>query len=203
MLSLFGFQEGDLVFQDSDCGPFCEAIEKVTFGYKGARLSHVGMIVEEKDGIYVIEAIGAGVVLTPIDSFLNRSLDENGNPKVLVGRLQDEYKKLIPSAINHMKSKLGKSYDEVFDIENDQYYCSELLYEGFKVANDNKDIFKLYPMTFKDPDTNQLFSIWDSYFKDLGIEVPEGEPGLNPGGISRSPFIHIVKVLGKPKGMVE
>jgi len=28
--SKFKLQSGDLLFQDGDCGPFCEAIEKVT-----------------------------------------------------------------------------------------------------------------------------------------------------------------------------
>jgi hypothetical protein len=203
MLSYFSFQEGDLLFQDSDCGPFCIAIEKVTTGYNGARLSHVGMVVEEEDGTYVIEAIGKGVVLTPIDSFLLRSLDENGLPKVLVGRLHDDFKHLIPAATEHMKNKLSKFYDSVFDITNDAYYCSELIYEGFKVANKNEDVFKLFPMTFKDPDTNEMFDIWVEYFKDLSVEIPEGELGLNPGGISRSPYISIVKILGQPKGMIK
>ena len=199
--SPFNFQEGDLVFQDSDCGPFCVAIEKVTFGYKGARLSHVGIITKMDNQTFVLEAIGKGVVLTPIDEFLNRSLDEDGNPKVLVGRVNKEFEGLIPDAITHMKTKLGRPYDDVFDINNNAFYCSELLYEGFKAANNKEDFFKLFPMTFKDPDTNELFDIWVDYFKDLDIVIPEGEPGLNPGGISRSSYISIVKVLGKPKGM--
>lgn len=201
ILSLFSFQEGDLLFQDADCGSFCVAIEKVTMGYKGARLSHVGMVVVEEDEYFVIEAISKGVVLTPIDSFLNRSLDENGNPKVLVGRLNSGFTHLIPGAVSHMKTKLDHSYDAVFDIGNDTYYCSELIYEGFKVANKENDVFNLYPMTFKDPDTNEMFDIWVQYFKDLGIEIPEGELGLNPGGISRSPNISIIQILGQPKGM--
>ncbi len=199
----FDFREGDLLFQDADCGSFCAAIEKVTHGYKGARLSHVGMVVQEEDGLYVIEAVSAGVVLTPIDSFLQRSLDADGLPKILVGRLNNEYLQLIPTAIKHMKMKLGKPYDAVFDIRNDAYYCSELIYEGFKNANKEEAIFELFPMTFKDPDTNLTFDIWVDYFKDLAIDIPEGELGLNPGGMSRSPYLNIVHVLGKPKGYLE
>ena len=37
----FELTNGDLLFQDLDCGPFCDAIEKVTEGYRGAQLSHV------------------------------------------------------------------------------------------------------------------------------------------------------------------
>ena len=42
----FNFQEGDIFFQDLDCGPPCEAIEAVTQGYKGSNLSHCAIITE-------------------------------------------------------------------------------------------------------------------------------------------------------------
>jgi len=197
----FSLQAGDLLFQDSDCGPFCEAIEKVTTGYQGARLSHVGIVVEQKGTLVVIEAISAGVVLTSIDSFLHRSLDENGNPKVLVGRLKEEFQPLVKEASQHAMTKLGKSYDDIFDIQNDAYYCSELVYESFLVANQGVDVFYLYPMTFKDPDSKETFGIWDSYFKKLNFTIPEGELGLNPGGISRSEKIKIVHAYGNIVGM--
>jgi hypothetical protein len=201
-LTIFSFQEGDILFQDSDCGPFCEAIEKVTTGYKGARLSHVGMLIKINGEWKVIEAISKGVVLTPLDSFLIRAYDDAGNPKVLVGRLQDEFKPLISDAKVYMLSLVGHEYDDVFDINNDRYYCSELLYEGFKSANQGKDVFHLFPMTFKDPDTKLTFNIWEYYFKELNCKIPENELGLNPGGISRSDKIDIIKILGVPKGMV-
>ncbi|MEM9549043.1 MAG: YiiX/YebB-like N1pC/P60 family cysteine hydrolase [Bacteroidota bacterium] len=197
----FTLQEGDLLFQDSDCGPFCDAIEKVTEGYQGANLSHVGMVISVNEELAVIEAITKGVVITPLDTFLNRSFDQNGHSKVLVGRLKDGDKSLVEKAVNYARTLLGKSYDTVFDIQNDQYYCSELVYESFKNANEGVPIFKLYPMTFKDPDTESTFAIWEDYYADIGSKIPEGEPGLNPGGISRSDRITIVHVYGKPSGM--
>ncbi len=53
-------------------------------------------------------------------------------------------------------------------------------------------------MTFNDPDTQEPFPIWVEYYKKLGEPIPEGEPGLNPGGISRSIYIDIVHYYGKP-----
>ncbi len=189
----FALQEGDLLFQDVDCGPFCEAIEKVTEGYQGADLSHVGMVVKiETEELRVIEATTKGVILTPIEVFLAKSLDENGKPKVLVGRMKDKYKPLIPLAKQHAQSLLGKKYDNIFDINNDTYYCSELVYEAFKNANEDEPIFKLYPMTFVDPDTEETFGIWVDYYLELGVNIPEGELGLNPGGISRSDKLDII-----------
>ena len=197
----FTLQEGDLLFQDSDCGPFCDAIEKVTEGYQGANLSHVGMVISIDEGLVVIEAITKGVVLTPLDTFMNRSFDKDGNSKVLVGRLQNSDKGLLHGAIAYAKTLIGKSYDIVFDINNDQYYCSELIYESFKYANDGVPIFQLFPMTFHDPDTESTFPIWKSYYEEINAEIPEGEPGLNPGGISRSEHVTIIHAFGKPSGM--
>ena len=196
--SKFQLQSGDLLFQDGDCGSFCEAIEKVTFGVDGARFSHVGMVIPKGKNLVVIEAIGKGVVETPLDTFFNRSYDVDKNSKVVVGRLKKDYLKLIPKAIELAKTKLGKPYDDIFDIENDKYYCSELLYESFKYANDDKAIFQLFPMTYKDPETKETFSIWTTYFEKLKTKIPEGELGLNPGGMSRSAYIDIVHYYGKP-----
>ncbi len=191
----FAYQTGDLVFQDADCGDFCIAIEKVTQSYRGARLSHVGIVDQLDNGQFVVlEAVSKGVVETPLDSFLQGTLDAKGQPKVIVGRLKAQYQQYIPKAIEHARTLLGKPYDDVFDIQNDAYYCSELLYESFKKASADSSFFELKPMTFKDPDTKETFAIWAKYYQDLGVDIPEGQPGLNPGGISRSAKIDIVKI---------
>ncbi len=197
----FDLQPGDLLFQDGDCGAFCEAIEKVTFGIDGARLSHVGMVVPMgTNAIAVIEAVEKGVKITPTGEFFNRSMDGDDKSKVLVGRLKKEKQALIPKAIEIAQSKVGSKYDSTFNMLNDSYYCSELLYTAFMEANDGQPLFELQKMTFKDPDTKATFPAWEAYFKDLGIAIPEDEPGLNPGGISRSPYIDIVYAFGKPEG---
>lgn len=194
-------KEGDLLFQDLDCGPLCDAIEEVTQGINGAHLSHTGLIVYQHNEPYVLEAISKGVVLTPLKDFLSRSHDSLGNPKVLVGRLKKPYQKLIPLAIKDAEEHyLGKPYDDVYDTSNHKYYCSELLYFIFKDANNGKELFHLYPMTFKQPGSDSIFPQWVDYFKNLGCPVPEGKPGLNPGGISRSDAIHIVHIYGFPEG---
>ena len=197
----FPLQEGDLLFQDSDCGPFCDAIEKVTHGIKGSKLSHVGMVIQGGDsGFVVLEAITKGVVETPIDTFLNRSFDKEGNPKVLIGRLKPNQQSLIQPAIKSALQHRGKAYDEVFDLNNEKYYCSELIYFAFKEANNGTPVFQLRAMTYKDPDTKEIFPIWKEYFQNLGVPVPEGQPGLNPGSMSRSLYLEIVHAYGKPEG---
>lgn len=182
---------GDLVFQDLDCGDLCNAIEKVTTGVNGSNLSHVGIISVENDTSYVYEAIGPGVIKTNLQKFLERSKDSVGNPKVLVGRLHKKYDYTIPAAIQNCKKLLNSPYDNVFDLENKSYYCSELVYYSFKDSAE-KMIFGVNPMTFKDPSTGKTFPAWETYYKELNVPIPEGKPGLNPGGISTSPLIEIV-----------
>lgn len=188
------FQEGDILFQDGDCGNFCDAIRKVTEGYGGMDFSHNGLLKKENGNWYVLEAIGKGVSKTPIEEFLYRHVDKQGKPKIMVGRLKPEFMPLIPAAIQEAEKHLGKPYDHAFDFDNDAFYCSELIHFAFKAANNGNDLFTPKPMTYNDPDTGMLFPIWESYFGKLGIPVPEGELGLNPGGMSLEPVLEVIEI---------
>jgi hypothetical protein len=199
--SSFTLQEGDLLFRDSDCGPLCDAIKKVTTGYNEAKFTHVGIVAKDGGNFVVIEAVSKGVKATPLKDFLNKSLDAEHRPKVAAGRVKHPFRCLIPSAIKEASALKGKPYDKAFIIGNDAYYCSELVYEVFLRANGNKPLFTLEPMTFKDPDTGVIFLPWQEYFSKLNVPVPEGRPGINPGGISRSPVLDIVYVYGAISGL--
>ncbi|MGB0983877.1 MAG: hypothetical protein ACPG19_07535, partial [Saprospiraceae bacterium] len=69
---------------------------------------------------------------------------------------------------------------------------------AFEAANNQTPIFDAPPMTFKSPDTDSTFAIWVDYFNDINQPIPEGEVGLNPGSMSRSPYISIVHKYGEP-----
>lgn len=186
---VFKLRNGDLIFQDVNCGPMCDAINEVTSGYNRAKFSHVGIIWFDNEKINVIEAISKGVSVTPLANFLNRSVDGNGKPRIAIGRLNNKYQYLIPKALNEAQKLIGKPYDDYFDIKNDAYYCSELTYLIFLKANNKIPVFSLAPMTYKSPKTGEIFPVWIDYFKNLNIPVPEGKPGINPGGMSRSECI--------------
>jgi hypothetical protein len=195
----FVLQPGDLLFQDLDGGPLCDAIEKVTIGYQGMNFSHVGIVAKDNNGNFiVIEAVSAGVEVTPLQTFLERSFDARHRPKVIIGRLKEPYRRLIPYVLKEARALKGKPYDRVFSIDNEAYYCSELIYEIFLRVNSNNPVFKLQPMTFKEPDAREFHPAWESYFAELGAPIPEGQPGINPGGISRSPVLTIVYAYGTP-----
>ncbi len=188
----------DLLFQDLDCGPFCDAIEKVTEGYRGAQLSHVGIAYFNENQWKVIEAGSNGVVVTALSDFLIRSKDDQMKPKVLVGRIKNLDASVAGESSKNALAFLGSAYDDGFDIENKKYYRSELVYYSF--LNQKKPIFSTNPMTFVNPDTKVTFNLWVDYFNDLKMEIPEGKSGLNPGGLSRSEYVEIVHFYGNPDG---
>ena len=64
------------------------------------------------------------------------------------------------------------------DINDDTYYCSEIIYEGLQFANNEQQIMQLNPMTFNKPGTDTPFIHWIEYYKELNHEIPEGELGI-------------------------
>lgn len=197
----FILKEGDILFQDMDCGPLCDAIEAVTEGYKGAKLSHLGLVIMKNDSAFVLEAVGAGVVETPLDKFLGRSSDSEGKPKVLVARIKKKYQHLIPFVVKAKEQYLNLPYNNEYILNDTSYYCSQLIHVLFKNANNGQDFFQLNPMTFKEPHSNSYFEAWIDYFNNLKCEIPEGLPGINPGGMSRSDKINIIHYYGLPEGI--
>ena len=183
-------KDGDLIFQDMDCGPLCDAIEAVTQGYNGNDFSHMGMVYHRNDTIYIIEAAGKAVRLNTLEKF-----SKNTTKPMYVGRLKKQYRKLIPQAIAFSQKQLGVPYDDGYIYGNSSYYCSELIYEAFKEANKGNPFFQLFPMTYKQPGTQEFFPAWVDYYKQIGKPIPEGQPGCNPGGISVSGKIEIIGKL--------
>lgn len=188
----FKYQTGDLLFQDIDCGELCDAIESVTPGIGDKHFSHVGLVYALGDSVYVVEAIGAGVQLTPLPSFLTRQLDTQGHPKVIVGRLKKQYQSLHNKAIAFALKQLHTPYDDEFIYNNGKYYCSELIYDAYQNANGGVPFFNLYPMTYKNPNTGKTLKAWKQYFKKIKHKIPEGKKGCNPGSIAVDGAVDIV-----------
>lgn len=191
----FDFKVGDIVFQDLDCGALCDAIETVTPASNGKHFSHAGIVFKAGQNTFVIEAIGKEVHSTPIEKFMKRQTDSTGNPKVVVGRLKKQYRHLNTEAVNFAIGQSGKPYDNVFLYGNDKYYCTELIYDAYKAANKETSFFSLFPMTYKNPATGQTFRAWVDYYAELRVEIPEGQPGCNPGSVATDPKIEIIRAF--------
>ncbi len=189
-----GLKAGDILFQNLDCGELCDAIETVTEGVDGRDFSHCAMVININDTLKVIEAIGDKVQVNSLQNFFARSGDTAAIKNITIGRVKHQYENLIAKATVNTKQLVGQPYDNAFLLDNEKWYCSELIYEVFKEANNKKNFFVLEPMTFKNPKTNAFFPAWVTYYKELNKEIPEGQAGINPGLISRSNKIQIIKI---------
>jgi len=171
----------DLLFHAS---PQSNAITEVTQGVNKERIDHVAIFFKQNGKKCVIEAIERGVVITPLETFLKRK------GKVIAGRLNGNVnkKKTIRTALSY----LGRPYDHLYMRDNDAIYCSELVELSF-VDKQGKRIFQPIPMSFHD-ENGEIISYWKEFYSAHGMQVPEGEPGSNPGDLSRQKNV-IIKYL--------
>lgn len=203
MMQVLGFDlyPGDLLFQDLGGGAMSDAIRAVTRGYRGARITHVGMVASLWRGGAVVEALYPSVRYEPLLRFLQRARDPLGRPAVLVGRLLPAYRYLIPRALAEAHRLVGRPYDIAFGASEDAYYCSELIVDIFREASGGPSLFPEHPMSFSDPDTGAVDPYWSAHFAALGLPVPEGEIGSNPADLSTAPALAIVHQYGSLGGL--
>lgn len=163
-------------------------------------MSHVAIIVRDtvQEEWGCIEAVTEGVFYRPIVEVIeSSSLDAQSRPKIILARLAEDYQKYIPDAVKYCKKQVGKDYDSVFSLGEQAFYCSELIYFAFQEGA----VFPLNRMTFKDPIMGETLAIWKEYFKKLGVRIPEGDWGINPGAMSRQPVYQQFYYLGQLDGM--
>ena len=152
------------------------AITAVTPGM----IDHVAIMISADS---VIEAVGKGVVTTPLDSLRKQK------GYYLYARVRHADRQ---RSIANARRYLGQPYDSLYLPDNEAVYCSELVLLSF-VNKRGKPIFQPVPMTFRDS-TGQIPSHWLELYERNGIAVPEGEAGSNPAELSQR---KIVKIVGK------
>jgi hypothetical protein len=191
----FKLKNGDFIFQEACPGNKENPIKEVTASIGDFQFTHVGMVyIDSNDSIFVLEATHPKVVLSTLEEYLYPK-DKDCPPISVVGRLKSQYQSLIPQALEIGFTLIGKDYDYGFVLGNDMYYCSELVYEILKQANNGKEVFPLNIMTFKSKETGQTTQGWIDYFESKGLPVPEGELGINPGAMSQSGVMGIVHIF--------
>lgn len=189
----FKLKNGDLIFQEACPGISGNPIKEVTSSIENYQFTHVGMVyIDDKDSIFVLEATTPEVALTPLNEYLYPEEHKGCHPISVVGRLKQAFQPLIPKALESGLALTGKAYDYGFVLNNDKYYCSELVYEILRQANGGEEVFPLNVMTFKSQDTNETAKGWIEHFNKHGLPIPEGEVGINPGAMSRCDVLEIV-----------
>ena len=179
-------REGDLLFVVNAAG---NAITDVTEGIDALPIDHVGIYHRHgKEGM-VLEATYDGVVDTPFSRFLKPGTT------ILVGRVN---KVDAPKTLANAHRFLGAPYDFIYLAGNDAIYCSELVQESY-VLRGGKAVFSPIPMSFHDS-SGHITPYWEDFYSRRGLAVPEGQPGSNPGALSRHPQVKIKYVLRSLEG---
>lgn len=121
-------ESGDIVFQITGSGQ-SKAIQLATH----SKYSHVGIVFEEKEELWVYEAVQP-VKVTPIGQWIQQGVKGH----VVVKRLKAAQETLTPSVIENMisigRKHLGKRYDLYFEWSDERIYCSELVWKIYKQA---------------------------------------------------------------------
>lgn len=187
--STLKIKTGDLLFRETVSSNLSQAIDQVTQTSKQTHFSHIGIAVVKHDSVFVLHASpNGGTCKIRLNEFLH---PEGDSVHVVVYRLKKLYQSAIPKAIKNANSLLGKPYNFSYILSDSSHYCSEFIYRAFE----SDSIFKLNPMTFKDPATGEFAPTWVEYYKKLGLEIPEGQPGCNPNGMAASDKIERIGEL--------
>lgn len=176
--------EGDLLFCAQEKG---NNITDVTQGVGGMKIDHVAIFHRQGGRTFALEAIHSGVGLTPIDSFMAR------REVVLAARLRDTLG--VARSVERALGFIGRPYDFNFMPDDSAFYCSELVQKCYRDSH-GELVFKPIPMSFHDQ-SGRITPYWHDYYARQGLQVPEGEPGSNPGDLSRSAAICILGIVEK------
>lgn len=176
--------EGDLLFCAQEKG---NNITDVTQGVGGMKIDHVAIFHRQGGRTFALEAIHSGVGLTPTDSFMAR------RDVVLAARLRDTLG--VARSVERALRFIGRPYDFNFMPDDSAFYCSELVQKCYRDSR-GELVFKPIPMSFHDK-SGRITPYWHDYYARQGLQVPEGEPGSNPGDLSRSAAICILGIVEK------
>ncbi|HJD87582.1 YiiX/YebB-like N1pC/P60 family cysteine hydrolase [uncultured Empedobacter sp.] len=180
-VSIKNIQNGDLIFVGALTEELSGAISRATKISDQTNFDHVGLIEKTTDSIFVLHAAPmGGSQREEINHFYNSQTEKNN--QIVIYRLKKEYQSTIPNAIVKAKTMLGKPYNWLYILNDDELYCSDFVERAFR---DDK-VFELIPMNFKNKETGIIDDFWIDFYRKKGKEVPQDEPGTNPNQLATS-----------------
>jgi hypothetical protein len=127
-------QEGDIVFQSLPRSPLVIAIE----GASHSPYSHCGLVAKV-DGDWVVYEAFRQVEATPLREVLFRGRGQG----FAVYRLKPEFQHYIPATTTAIRAYLGRPYDARYRMDDEQIYCSELIYKAYATASGGQKLGEL------------------------------------------------------------
>lgn len=156
-------KNGDLIFVGAQTEELSGAINRVTKLSEETNFDHVGLIEKTSDSFFVLHAAPmGGSQREEIHHFYTSQTEKNN--KIVIYRLKDDYQKTIPNAISKAKTMLGKPYNWLYILNDDELYCSDFVERAFR--NDN--VFELIPMNFKNQETGKIDDFWVDFYSKKG-----------------------------------
>lgn len=178
------YQSGDIIFQSLDALPN-KAIELATH----SKYSHVGVILDYEGSLQVLEATQP-VKFTPLENFIKRG---NGE-KYAVLRLKTAHQTLTDETkaalIAKAESWVGKNYDFVFSWNDEELYCSELVY---KLYQDTLHLKLTQPKPLKSFDLSHPL-VKEQLRVKYGKNIPYNENMVSPEQIYESDLLEPVTI---------
>ena len=188
-------KKGDLLFQLRKGGELEYVISRLFTGYNNMALNHVAIYCGDDQ---VVEAIMPMVKTTTVEHFVQRAAKDTQNrPCVIQARLQPEFQHLVDVAVDFVRDQERQPYDNQYSGRKQGWYCSELILEAFRHANDGRFVFPQTPMGFRDLETGELFPYWARLYQQAGKSIPEGEPGSHPALLSCSEKLDVIEIMGQ------
>lgn len=191
---LDSLRTADLLFVVNDKG---NAITSVTEGYAQMPIDHVAIFYTDSitQSPCVLQADYQGVHTCSLQQFIaDYSSPSQSHYHLLVGRVVADF-----DAVQSVKNALtyvGRPYDFYFLPSDDEIYCSELVQKSY-VIHAGDLLFSTIPMTFRNG-AGAIADHWVQHYHKKGIPIPEGEPGSNPGDLSRRSQVRILGDLRLP-----
>ncbi len=185
------FQTGDILFRGRLDSSLSKAIDAVTQTDEKHHYTHMGVVEVVNDTVWVLHAApGKGVCKE-----LLSELYEAEDSMLVVGhfRIKEINQTTVEKALLLANEKMGEPYNYSYIMEDSGYYCSEYLYEIYK----GDSVFQLNPMTFIDPVVGDFHDGWIKHYNDLGISIPEGQPGCNPNGMAANKRLEFLRLLNE------
>lgn len=139
------------------------------------KYSHVGIFF---DGMFYHASRKRGVAKQKLEEYLSEEKHE-----IFIYRYPEIDAEII---MERAEKYLGCQYNHSFYTDNGQFYCSQYIAEILP-------IFDVVPMKFGDG-KKEISDYWKKYYEELGVPVPVGQPGTNPGQLAKSQKL---KYIGK------